>query len=441
MRFIVGIHHMTMTTGGEGVDRRDDVTGTTVTSSSTTGNNNSIPLLEWLPPELIETSVLTRFCDATSLANLAHALSMVMMKKGRTSEGGNSTVGGDPLNQSGLVPEQRQGMATAAFQSIVEKSVTARERALLDYEVKGPSPATTRTPSTTTAPYYYYSEVLQIGDAHHVRGTNEDVEENDDVHHHHGEGSDGDPYPIYRRLMILEYCERLPTNMLWCGRMFFRDPSRPSFPSSGQLVQVMLLAYPPLSSMAAFPSTRSSTSWSMEHVCAWNAMSQRSAVAAVGARPYSGVYSNNHSIPGQRQPYLPICMDSYRFLPVGPRGWLCGVTSTDRQALQRIGDHLEKTDHVGTLHHPLGRQSCDSSASFILRVVTRLGARRRLESAGRPTEGVETDGSDNNSRHLLLCFWESNNVDRDDDDAGTITPAQKLAAIRDNLMEYKSFSN
>jgi hypothetical protein len=401
------------------------IASTTTTTYAGTTNKRCIQFFEWLPPELIATHILTRFCDAASLSNLACALNMIVAPPDRSMDNDESATGN---HHSGISAHKQEKSATY-LQLIVGRSVTARERVLLELDnVRGGqeqqgSTMATNTTLTTAAAVPYYSELLRIGGPHHSHYTTE----NDGV----DEDDDSASCTIYRRLMVLDYCEHLPKYILWCGRMIFRDPTRPFDSTSGQLVQVMLLSDPP-SATAPSPSSTSSsslpsnTSWSIERVCAWNSVSQRSTLVSRVCNP----------VHGHPRQCLSIVMDSYRFLPIGPRGRLCGITAADRQALHRIGEHLNETDHVGTLLQ-LGRfDSSHVTSPFILRIVTYSGARRRLESALRPIDIEATDSLDS-----LLCFWESIVASDDDDLFSTISLAQKLNAIRGNLIEYKSFSS
>jgi hypothetical protein len=151
------------------------------------------------------------------------------------------------------------------------------------------------------------------------------------------------------RISALEYCTTIP-NVLWCGHMEFKDPMLPDW--STQHVRVVLCT---------------DENWNLNDLYGW-----RSAFP-VGTKLVSQMYN---------------------FVPVKPRGRLCGVSKEDAETLQDIRLRLENRDQVMTLRYR-------NDDGFIIRIISPEQANRRL--APFPNQA----GLFNSFPDGLLCCWEN----------------------------------
>jgi len=137
---------------------------------------------------------------------------------------------------------------------------------------------------------------------------------------------------IFGNLSAMDYCERVPYNLVWCGILQIEisqqggtsDPSKDPQP-----IKVALVVHP--------------RRWSMKEIRLWRNATTRIPSSSVTAT------KNHHVVAEGKQPTFKANVAPFDFLPVGPyRGRLVGLTASDRGALRKISDYLDRTDLVGT---------------------------------------------------------------------------------------------
>lgn len=383
-----------------------------------TGPTKAIHIVDRLPPDLIRTSILSPFCDGTSLFHLAIALSMprgggCVGGNTKPSEGGDDDDGDDDGDDSANHSASPQERAT--FQSILEETVAARERPLLDGPRHGSS-------SSSLFPVYHTELWRDCASPNELRDNDEADEEGPSSRRPAVDQESARSCCIYRRLMALDRYEmlgQLPPNLIWGGRMRFIDNGVDDLDLD---MQVLILTNNPSTSKF---SSYGSTNWSIEHACRWNAI--------LGP---SGAWN------GGRRDMNKIHMEMFNFVQdtCTPHGRICGATAADRQALKKVRTHLEATDLIGSLRYhrfPVG---------FYLRIISYAQARKRWDLAFRgrlPLDIGEDGGSDGHCgidySESLLCCWDISNGENKFSES-SITEAQEIGAIRNNLKAYRQRS-
>jgi hypothetical protein len=152
---------------------------------------------------------------------------------------------------------------------------------------------------------------------------------------------------LSRRLVMLEYSRKLP-NVIWCGRVEFKDPRSPD--------------------------------WSSQHASV--VLKAPQCFNANWLQRFRDEFSESIKMSSQL----------YNFVPIPPFGRLVGITSKDRTTLQDIRKCLEQHDQVMTLRYP--------SRNLILRVISPEQSSRRLSAfPGARTKFTTFEEG-------LLCCWE-----------------------------------
>jgi hypothetical protein len=152
----------------------------------------------------------------------------------------------------------------------------------------------------------------------------------------------------------MDYAERMPLNIVWCGTLNVRDPSvsRLLHQSAGLLeqgIKVMVVMDPIV--------------WSLRHVRAWNPSFKSDVTAS----------SSTSDEPTE------IILQHYNFLPMSPQGRVIGVTKADRLALRRISERMKRDNLVGTLpaSYHRGGSNGDGFSTFICRMISFAQAKER----------------------------------------------------------------
>jgi hypothetical protein len=330
--------------------------------------------LDWLSNDILK-FILMNYCDGCTLKQFWHAVE----ENNATGSGG----GGHRRRRSSrqpLLPQQKQPNRKGD-----EGDEQIDIRTALDYQVIVHAAVRYRRCRISN------SETFGIASA--IFGACEAEEDDED--------NGAVKYPrrlqLFHNLFAIDYCEQIPMNLIWCGKLQFKDPSalRPFHSSSALLddeVQVML--------------TSSPLQWNTDHLSTWCSIMD-------GLDNHSSVASHDRH---------EITLQNYNFVPIHPRARIVGFTSADRQTLRRISLRMERDNLVGTLaarsrrHHDGG--------DFILRIVSFSQAEERLERLFNGSSRVKTlkhekmrmvpmtsrttDGSmmDVDDRNSLLCCWE-----------------------------------
>lgn len=182
------------------------------------------------------------------------------------------------------------------------------------------------------------------------------------------------------QLCLMTYVERLQ-NILWCGRIEFRDSSMPY--QSARTANIVVMS--------------DTDGWSWTHAYNWN-----------------------RAFPGA----IKVSSQLYNFVPVKPRGHMIGVTTQDREILQSVSSQLQAFDHVMALRF-------ENSPGFILRIVSPEQARQRLARFG--TRMVAAFSTFPNS---LVCSWECHSQNLlSMSDLDKIQTIERLVEMYDGLNE------
>jgi hypothetical protein len=194
---------------------------------------------------------------------------------------------------------------------------------------------------------------------------------------------------LSQRLTALDFCECIP-DVIWCGHMEFKDPMLPD--------------------------------WSAQH-------------AGVVLRSIDDDENNNswrlHSLHGWRSAFpifaIKLVSQSYNFIPIRPRGRLCGLTEQDRATIRDIRRRLESRDQVMTLRYR-------NDDGFILRIISPEQAKRRLSSFFSSTGRSNQDAaaSFESFSEGLLCCWEYPS-----DDDSPVTKEAQFESLFSTLRSYK----
>jgi hypothetical protein len=198
---------------------------------------------------------------------------------------------------------------------------------------------------------------------------------------------------LSQRLTALDFCECIP-DVIWCGHMEFQDPMLPDW--SAQHARVLL---------RSIGDDENNSSWSLRSLHGWRSAFPISAIKLVS--------------------------QTYNFIPIRPRGRLCGLTEQDRATIRAIRRRLESRDQVMTLRYP-------HYDGFILRIISPEQAKLRLASFSNSTsnrrnqDAAAASGFESFSEGLLCC-WEYPS----DDDDSPVTKEDQFESVFSTLRSYK----
>jgi hypothetical protein len=301
-------------------------------------------LLEFLPRDLLTQSILFSYLDGNSLANFWCATmskrEMVLRRnspkgKTRSSSLSSPSISSQP---SSMVEEilriirRRRGLLTEEgnFENNIENDRYGLRREVFQaFEV-----AITESPADAASSDAEPAKNMIDGSSENV--TNQ---ENRDENK-----SNDDPFfnfkeflnfsrRIFGNLSAMDYCERVPHNLIWCGylRIIDRQQWTMAKGEDQQPIKVALVVHPRRWSMKEIRLWRNATTWSP------------SSCVSTTARRSTPVSESK-----SRQPTVKAKVIPHNFLPVGPnRGRLVGLTESDRRSLREISDGLNQSELVG----------------------------------------------------------------------------------------------
>jgi len=293
-------------------------------------------LLEFLPRDLLTQSILTNYLDGDALANFWCAT----MSKGEMLVRRNS-----PKNKS------RSGLSSPSSHSssMVEEiiRIIRCRRALLTEEE-----SYERT--TDNQRYCLRRQVFQAFEEAIVTQSSGDTASGGEVQAKKANGSDGTEtgqslrieanengdgffnfqgflhlsQRTFGRLLAVDYCERVPHNLIWCGFLRLCNRHHGEMASDQEPIKVALVVHPRRWSMKEIRLWRNATTWSSS-----------------SSGPST---SRRSSVTERRRPTVKANIIPHNFLPVGPnRGRLVGLTESDRRSLREISDELNRSELVG----------------------------------------------------------------------------------------------
>jgi len=257
----------------------------------------------------------------------------------------------------------------------------------------------------------------------------------------------------------MDYCERVPYNLIWCGVLQIRDGRRPPTlctrtmaerqEDDDRLIRVVLVVHP--------------RRWSMKEIRLW-----RNATTTALADKSTTRQCSTAGI----HPTIKLDVIPHNFLPVGPnRGRLVGVTKSDRRSLRRISKRLDENELVAryasmiTSTNSSSNTPVDSTGGgqFVVKLTSFAQAQRKLDtifSVTREPGGIplseEKDGMILNHHHQHHKNDEKYGDDDDDryaynDDQNSLLccwnheflwensrsfQMQTSYALRDTMQEY-----
>mmetsp|Transcript_12037 Transcript_12037/g.12941 ORF Transcript_12037/g.12941 Transcript_12037/m.12941 type:complete len:377 (-) Transcript_12037:754-1884(-) len=263
---------------------------------------------------------------------------------------------------------------------------------------------------------------------------------------------------FFGNLSAMDYCERVPYNLIWCGVLQIRDGRRPPTlctrttaerQEDDRLIRVVLVVHP--------------RRWSMKEIRLW-----RNATTTALADKSTTRQCSTAGI----HPTIKLDVIPHNFLPVGPnRGRLVGVTKSDRRSLRRISKRLDENELVAryasmiTSTNSSSNTPVDSTGGgqFVVKLTSFAQAQRKLDtifSVTREPGGIplseEKDGMILNHHHQHHKNDEKYGDDDDDryaynDDQNSLLccwnheflwensrsfQMQTSYALRDTMQEY-----
>ena len=233
---------------------------------------------------------------------------------------------------------------------------------------------------------------------------------------------------INLRISTYEFCKSIP-NVVWCGHMEFKDPLLPDW--STQHAKVVLYAEEDTATAATTTTTTptaaattSSTTTTGENNSHGDIDNDNSTSSNASNTNWKlcHVKKWRHAFPVGTK----LISQMYNFVPVQPRGRLCGITESDKVTLQDISKRLESRDQVMTLRYR-------NDDGLILRMISPEQARRRLaifSNANLPGNN-SIAFRNNSSEDGLVCCWESlDEEDTTNDITSSAIVAARLHAMR-----------
>ena len=409
-------------------------------------------LLEFLPRELLTQSILASYLDGKSLANFwCAAMSKQEMVIRRNSPKGNSR--NSPLSQPSMVEEifqiiQRRRavlLEEEGHQTTVDNEHYCLRRQVFQAFEEAIS---TQSPSDAT----------NGGDASQAKNTGG----NDEIVEQKGSEIRGNNDPffnfdgfltfsrrIFGNLLAMDYCERVPQNLVWCGFLrvdcgFLRIHENQFGGTNLQgndlePIKVALVVHPRRRSMKEIRLWRNATTSSL------------SSCTGIASRSVEE---------SQKQPTMKANVIPHNFLPVGPtRGRLVGLTESDRRSLRKISDGLNRSEMVGrfscvtasVVDRNTGR---NNGGQFTVKLTSFAQAQRKLntvfrngyEPGGIPLSdekesmvlhslgGANCNGNCNedHDHNSLLCCWNHEFLWED----SRSFRLETSYALRDTMNEY-----
>jgi len=210
---------------------------------------------------------------------------------------------------------------------------------------------TTTTTTTTTRTTEYETRGEAASTTVSVTETDQAIEsnnsnDNDNDNDNQGEKFSGQRFSfteflrlsrrVFATLSAMDYCERVPHNLVWSGFLNIRD-----IDNLEKTIRVMLVVDP--------------RRWSMKEIRLW-----RNAATISGR---SGVVTST-STDHKQEPTIRAQVIPHNFLPVGPnRGRLVGVTKSDRATLRKISDGLNLSGLVGRYSCTISNTKTDTNTT------------------------------------------------------------------------------
>jgi hypothetical protein len=158
---------------------------------------------------------------------------------------------------------------------------------------------------------------------------------------------------ISRMCFMIDYCERIPLNVVWCGKLSFRDPRHEQNTGLVQEEEVKVALFVDPRQWIGSCGNFTSSCFSPQ---------SRSA----GADSDGGTTATV------------MILQNYNFVPIAPHGRIVGITTADRSALQRLSHLMNRCDLVGTLPSSY-RDRRTGAGSFVCRMISFAQAQRRIE--------------------------------------------------------------
>jgi hypothetical protein len=271
---------------------------------------------------------------------------------------------------------------------------------------------------------------------------------------------------IFGNLTAIEYCENVPSNLIWCGILQFCNKG---YIKKEEKIQVVLVTHP--------------RRWSVEQTRLWrNATATRTTTSA--SRTTAMIHNNERTTTTAVAEVASITVDviPYNFVPVGPRrGRLVGVTKSDRRSLRQLSQKLDETELVGRFAcKNTGRRSTNNNdnsnirdgGSFNVKLISFAQGQRKLDNTfrqGREPGGIplneekssmtlrqklkphhhtentllqdddhddDPDDATDNDRNSLLCCWDHDISWDEEENSRSIRIAETPLALRDTMREY-----
>ena len=291
-------------------------------------------LLESLPRDLLTQSILGRYLDGTSLSNFWCATmskrEIIVRRnsprgKSRTSLSSQSLSMVEEIHQ---IIQRRRALLTEEW---ISENSTNNEYYYLRRKVFQAFEEAIASQPTATTPI---EDSLQPSNFNGSNKNTTDQEALDETKIKKDQLFDFGRFLVLSRgifgsLSAIDYCERVPHNLIWCGILRINDRQRGMMIQTDDLepIKVALVVHPRRWSMKEIRLWRNATTWSSS----------------------SGPTRSNVSFTAERRlPTVKADVIPHNFLPVGPnRGRLVGLTESDRSSLREIAGGLNRSDLVG----------------------------------------------------------------------------------------------
>lgn len=265
---------------------------------------------------------------------------------------------------------------------------------------------------------------------------------------------------IFGNLSAIDYCENVPSNLIWCGILQFRNKG---YEKKEGKIQVVLVTHP--------------RRWSVEQIRLWrNATTATTMTTSTSSSKTTMMHNNETTAAAITVDVIP-----YNFVPVGPRrGRLVGVTKSDRRSLRDLSQKLDETELVGRFAcKNTGRRSTNNNndirgGSFNVKLISFAQGQRKLDNTFRQgrepgsiplneeknsmtlsqkskthyhTENTllqddddddddDPDDATDNDRNSLLCCWDHDISWDEEENSRSIRIAETPLALRDTMREY-----
>jgi hypothetical protein len=259
---------------------------------------------------------------------------------------------------------------------------------------------------------------------------------------------------IFGNLSAIDYCENVPSNLIWCGILQFRNKG---YEKKEEKIQVVLVTHP--------------RRWSVEQIRLWR--NATTTMATTTSSSKTTMMHNNETTAAA----ITVDVIPYNFVPVGPRrGRLVGVTKSDRRSLRQLSQKLDETELVGRFAcKNTGRRSTNNNndirgGSFNVKLISFAQGQRKLDNTfrqGREPGGIplneekismtlrqkskthhhtentllqdnddDPDDATDNDRNTLLCCWDHDISWDEEENFTSIRIAETPLTLRDTMREY-----